>query len=72
MLILFVARVFRGQRVGRTLMSTMLQDDLAHGVESSVLLASGDGARLYPHVGYERIGTLQLFIPGDKWRAQMP
>ncbi len=69
---LYVARAFRGQGVGRGLMSAMLQDDLAHGVEWSVLLASGDGARLYPHVGYERIGTLQLFIPGDKWRAQMP
>ncbi len=68
---LYVSRAFRGKGVGRGLMSAMLQDDCAHGVEWSVLLASGDGARLDPHVGYQRIGTLQLFMPGDEWRASV-
>lgn len=68
---LYVSRAYRGQGVGRGLMSAMLRDDHAHRVEWSVLLASGDGARLYPHVGYERIGTLQLFVPGDEWRASV-
>jgi predicted N-acetyltransferase YhbS len=65
---LYVARLYRGQGIGRALMTTMLEDDNSHGAEWSVLLASGDGARLYPHVGYARIGTLQLFVPGDVWR----
>lgn len=65
---LYVAPAHRGRGIGRALMSHLLQDDLAHGVEWSVLLASGDGARLYPHLGYERIGTLQLFAPTDVWR----
>lgn len=65
---LYVAVAHMGRGIGRALMSHLLQDDLAHGVEWSVLLASGDGARLYPHLGYERIGTLQLFTPTDVWR----
>jgi hypothetical protein len=44
-------------------MSALLADDRAHGVESSVLLASSDGARLYPHLGYRRLGVLQIFCP---------
>ncbi|MCW5935809.1 MAG: GNAT family N-acetyltransferase [Fimbriimonadaceae bacterium] len=53
----------RGQGYGRALMSAMMQDDVRHGVQTSVLLASADGARLYPHLGYRCIGTLQLFGP---------
>ena len=65
---LYVSPVHRGRGIGRGLMSHMLQDDAKHGVVWSVLLASGDGARLYPHLGYQRIGTLQLFAPTDVWR----
>jgi GNAT superfamily N-acetyltransferase len=65
---LYVTEAHRGQGIGRALMSHMLQEDRSHGVEWSVLLASGAGARLYPHLGYERIGTLQLFTPTDVWR----
>jgi hypothetical protein len=46
----------------------MLQDDLKHGVNNSVLLASGAGSRLYPHVGYERIGSLLLFVADRRSR----
>jgi predicted N-acetyltransferase YhbS len=64
---LAVVKEMRGRGIGRALMSFLLQDDARHGVQTSVLLASGAGARLYPHVGYERIGTLQLFVATPKW-----
>jgi GNAT superfamily N-acetyltransferase len=60
---LFVRPEQRGRGFGRALMSALLADDRAHGVESSVLLASSDGARLYPHLGYRRLGVLQIFCP---------
>lgn len=66
---LFVDASARGKGIGRSLMSLMLQDDAAHGVNNSVLLASGAGSRLYPHLGYERIGTLLFFAPGPGWKA---
>lgn len=56
----------RGKGYGYALMAAMLADDLARGYQRSVLLASYAGARLYPHVGYERIGTLYLATPKQK------
>ena len=41
----------------------MLRDDRARGSKCSVLTASHAGALLYPHLGYERIGTLFMFAP---------
>jgi len=58
---LFVREEYRGRGYGRALMSRVMQEDKNLGIERSVLLASGAGARLYPHLGYEHIGTLQLF-----------
>lgn len=63
---LFVYEQFRGHGYGRSLMSRMLKDDREHGVQNSVLLASKDGARLYPHLGYEQIAVLQLFCPKSR------
>jgi GNAT superfamily N-acetyltransferase len=60
---LFVFEKHRGKGFGGALMSALLQDDKEHGVEESVLVASSDGARLYPHLGYEMLGTLQVFCP---------
>ena len=60
---LYVPAEHRGKRFGRALMSALLADDRAHGVEASVLLASSDGARLYPHLGYRQLGVLQIFCP---------
>jgi GNAT superfamily N-acetyltransferase len=60
---LFVKPEHRGRGFGRALMSALLADDRAHEVETSVLLASSDGARLYPHLGYRRLGVLQIFCP---------
>jgi GNAT superfamily N-acetyltransferase len=63
---LFVKPEHRGRGFGRALMSTLLVDDRAHGIETSVLLASADGARLYPHLGYRRFGVLQIFCPARR------
>jgi GNAT superfamily N-acetyltransferase len=60
---LFVEARHRGRGFGRALMSALLADDRAHGVTASLLLASSDGARLYPHLGYRRLGVLQIFSP---------
>ena len=54
----------RRRGIGRALLCRMLRDDRARGSKCSVLTASHTGALLYPHVGYERIGTLFLFVPG--------
>jgi len=63
---LYVHRPFRGQGYGRALMSRLLLDDKAIGVRNTVLLASSDGARLYPHLGFREIGILQLFCPVER------
>ncbi len=60
---LFVAEAYRRKGIGRTLMSTMLDDDARYGVQWSVLLASLTGAKLYPHLGYAERGLLLVFTP---------
>lgn len=65
---LYVHPDHRRRGIGSALMLEMLQDDAAHGVPYSVLLASKSGARLYPKLGYERLGTLQLFTRAMKRR----
>jgi len=60
---LFVREEYRGLGYGRSLMSAVMRSDKNLGIKRSVLLASGAGARLYPHLGFEHIGTLQLFCP---------
>jgi GNAT superfamily N-acetyltransferase len=63
---LYVHEAFRGMGYGRALMSALLREDKEHRVRESVLLASVAGARLYPHLGYQRIGTLQIFCPRSR------
>ena len=60
---LYVHKDLRGQGYGKALMSKLLQVDRTHGVKQSVLLSSSDGARVYPHLGYQQIGILQMFCP---------
>jgi GNAT superfamily N-acetyltransferase len=55
---LFVMASARRRGLGRALMSAALVDDARLGIRASVLTASNDGARLYPHVGYRQIATL--------------
>jgi GNAT superfamily N-acetyltransferase len=60
---MYVNASHRRRGIGRALLSRMLRDDRARGSKCSVLTASRTGALLYPHVGYERIGTLYMFAP---------
>ena len=60
---LYVTPEFRRRGIARALMSQMLLDDRAAGVQRSVLLASHTGAKLYPIVGYEEIGMLYIYSP---------
>jgi GNAT superfamily N-acetyltransferase len=60
---MYVQPSHRRRGIGKALLSKMLRDDRAHGSKCSVLTASHTGALLYPHVGYERIGTLFMFAP---------
>lgn len=53
----------RRRGIGQALLCQMLRDDRVRGSKCSVLTASHAGALLYPHVGYERIGTLLAFVP---------
>jgi GNAT superfamily N-acetyltransferase len=57
---LFVDASARHRGLGRALMSAALADDARLGVRASVLTASADGARLYPHLGYRQVATLHL------------
>ncbi|MBX3119571.1 MAG: GNAT family N-acetyltransferase [Fimbriimonadaceae bacterium] len=63
---LFVTPEQRGKGLGRALMSHLLLEDRRYGIEQSVLMASAAGARLYPHLGYREIGTLQVFCPAKR------
>jgi GNAT superfamily N-acetyltransferase len=60
---MYVDHSHRRHGIGRALLARMLRDDRARGSTCSVLTASHTGALLYPRVGYERIGTLFMFVP---------
>lgn len=60
---LHVDAAYRRRGFATRLMRSMLADDLEFGVRTSVLLASSDGEKLYPGLGYERLGTLQVMRP---------
>lgn len=58
---MYVAPKFRRRSIGRALLGVMLRDDRTARAQTSVLLASHAGAKLYPLVGYREIGTLYLY-----------
>lgn len=60
---MYVRPAFRRQGIARAMLSRMLVDDRDAGAQRAVLLASHTGAKLYPVVGYQPIGTLLLFTP---------
>jgi ribosomal protein S18 acetylase RimI-like enzyme len=59
----YVKPEYRRRGIGKSLLEKMLRDDRAHGSAASILLASHTGALLYDSMGYERLGTLLLFVP---------
>ena len=63
---MYVRPSHRRRGIGKALLSKMLRDDRERGSKCSVLTASHTGALLYPRVGYERIGTLFMFVPRSK------
>jgi hypothetical protein len=60
---MFVNETHRRRGIGQALLCRMLRDDRARASKGSVLTASHTGALLYPLVGYQRIGTLLMFLP---------
>jgi GNAT superfamily N-acetyltransferase len=60
---MYVNPSHRRRGIGQALLGRMLRDDRARGSKCSVLTASHRGALLYPRLGYERIGTLFMFVP---------
>jgi GNAT superfamily N-acetyltransferase len=53
----------RRRGIGKALLAKMLRDDRTLGARQSVLLATHAGAKLYPHVGYQQVGSLAMFVP---------
>jgi GNAT superfamily N-acetyltransferase len=60
---MFVEASYRRRGIGSAMVARMLRDDRALGTKRSVLLASHAGALFYPHLGYERLATLLIFVP---------
>ena len=60
---MFVEPAYRRRGIARAMLTRMLQDDREAGSSANVLLASHTGAKLYPVLGYERIGELLMFTP---------
>ena len=60
---LWVRPEYRGRGFGRALMTDLLYHAKEQGEVASVLLATSDGARLYPKIGYQQMAVLQMFCP---------
>ena len=59
----FVKPEYRRKGAARAMLSRLLVDDRQSGAVASVLLASHAGSKLYPTMGYEKIGRLYMFTP---------
>lgn len=60
---LYVVADHRRKGIAGALMACMLRDDARRGITHSVLTASSAGVELYRKLNYQRLGTLQFFIP---------
>ena len=63
---LYVVGEERRKGYATDLMCQLLFDAQEAGERSSILLANTSGAKLYPRLGYQKIGTLQLFCPLER------
>ena len=63
---LYVQDEYRSRGFGKALMSAVLHHDAARGIRNSVLLATKAGSRIYPSLGYQLIGLMQIFCPRDR------
>lgn len=54
---------FRRRGIARALLAHILAEDARLDAHHSVLLATQSGALLYPHLGYEQRGLLQIYAP---------
>ena len=52
---------YRRRGIAAALLTHILADDARFGAQWSVLLASKAGSMLYPHLGYQRCGVLQIY-----------
>lgn len=52
---------FRRRGIATALLGHILADDMIHGSQHSVLLASQSGSRLYPLLGYQQRAVLQIY-----------
>lgn len=60
---LYVREAQRNKGCGKALMSRLLKDDRECGIKESVLVASTDGARIYPQLGYVLRAEIQVLAP---------
>ena len=67
---LYVDAAYRRKGLGTALMTRVMADDRAQGINKSVLLASHTGALLYPKLGFTQIGTLYIYNPSRGMRAK--
>ncbi|MCW5941506.1 MAG: GNAT family N-acetyltransferase [Fimbriimonadaceae bacterium] len=54
---------YRRQGIATSLMNAALSDDRTRGALWSCLVASWTGSRLYPLLGYRRVGLLHCYVP---------
>jgi GNAT superfamily N-acetyltransferase len=60
---LHVREAHRSKGYGKALMARLLHDDRERGLRHSVLVASVDGARIYPTLGYVLRAEIQVLFP---------
>ncbi|MDE2126661.1 MAG: GNAT family N-acetyltransferase [Armatimonadetes bacterium] len=60
---MFVQEAYRRRGIARALLGRMLAFDRDAGAVANVLLASREGAKLYPTVGYRHLGDLMVYTP---------
>ena len=57
---------FRRRGIATALMYEMLKEDKEAGAKWSILLASSQGSKLYPKLGYETLGIMRIFKKSKK------